>query len=46
VGRAIGESWDAAVRRRPTPSELAPLAPDAVLRAIVRGYAALAAPVS
>jgi hypothetical protein len=44
--RAIGESWDAALRRRGPDEDLTAVAPQAVLRAIVRGYASLAAPVA
>jgi hypothetical protein len=46
--RALGEAWDEAQRspRPAAPETLAALAPNAVVRAIVRGYAALAAPVS
>jgi hypothetical protein len=42
--RALGEAWDEALRSpgRPAPETLAALAPNAVVRAIVRGYAALA----
>jgi hypothetical protein len=44
--RAIGEARDAALRRKPAdPPVLEALAPNAVVRAIVEGYAALAVPV-
>ena len=46
--RALGEAWDEALRSpgRPAPQTLAALAPDAVVRAIVRSYAAVATPVT
>jgi hypothetical protein len=46
--RALGEAWDEALRTpgRTAPETVAALAPSAVLRSIVRGYAAIAAPVT
>ncbi|HTJ27832.1 MAG TPA: hypothetical protein VMA36_16870 [Candidatus Limnocylindria bacterium] len=43
--RAIGEAWDAALRGGSVIEQAAEIEPSAVVRAIVRGYAALAAPV-
>ncbi|HEY0393632.1 MAG TPA: hypothetical protein VGD01_03975 [Candidatus Elarobacter sp.] len=45
--RALGEAWDDAQRspRAAAPETIAALAPNAVVRAIVQGYAALASPV-
>lgn len=44
--RALGEAWDEALRApgRPAPETVAALAPSTVVRAIVRAYAAAAAP--
>jgi hypothetical protein len=46
--RALGEAWDEALRApaRPNPETLAALAPGTVVRAIVRGYAAIESPVA
>ncbi|HTD34636.1 MAG TPA: hypothetical protein VK665_13290, partial [Candidatus Elarobacter sp.] len=46
--RALGEAWDEALRApaRPNPETLAALAPATVVRAIVRGYAAIESPVA
>ncbi|HTD36663.1 MAG TPA: hypothetical protein VK669_04030 [Candidatus Limnocylindrales bacterium] len=46
--RALGEAWDEALRgpARPDPETFAALAPGAVVRAIVRGYAAIESPVA
>jgi hypothetical protein len=46
--RALGEAWDEALRApaRLSPETLAALAPEAVVRAIVRGYAAIESPVA
>ncbi len=46
--RALGEAWDEAVRApgRAAPETVAALAPAAVVRAILRGYAASASPVT
>ncbi|HEX3463998.1 MAG TPA: hypothetical protein VHS78_08130 [Candidatus Elarobacter sp.] len=46
--RALGEAWDEALRSpaRPNAETLAALAPAAIVRAIVRGYAAIESPVA
>ncbi|HEY0393495.1 MAG TPA: hypothetical protein VGD01_03285, partial [Candidatus Elarobacter sp.] len=46
--RALGEAWDEALRApgRTAPETVAALAPSAVVRSIVRGYAAIASPVT
>ncbi|MBV8299528.1 MAG: hypothetical protein JO083_08310 [Candidatus Eremiobacteraeota bacterium] len=46
--RALGEAWDEAVRApgKAAPETLAALAPAAVVRALLRGYAASASPVT
>jgi hypothetical protein len=46
--RALGEAWDEALRSpaRANPEMLAALTPAAVVRAIVRGYAAIESPVA
>jgi hypothetical protein len=46
--RALGEAWDEALRApaRPAPETVAALAPGAVVRTIVRGYAATATAVT
>jgi hypothetical protein len=43
--RALGEAWDEALRAplRPAPETVAALAPGSAVRAIVRGYANIAA---
>jgi hypothetical protein len=46
--RALGEAWDEALRTpgRTAPETTAALAPSTVVRSIVRGYAAIASPVT